>query len=93
MEIPAPTLHNVLFDETCQRSIIKRFCDHMKSIGYYTCPPLLGEEPQEKATKSSGHQTSSSFLSSDRSSELNIDFLDFGALAHKVETHKFLLEP
>ena len=93
MEIPPPTLQNVLFNEACQRHVISRVCSHMKDIGHYTCTPLLGEEVQEVKPKGAGHQTSASFLASERHEEHNIDFLDFGKLATTIESNEHLSNP
>lgn len=93
MEIPPPTLENVLFNEACQRSIIHDVCEFMLKIGQYTCKPLLGEELPEENPKGAGHQTSASFLSCDRKETLSIDFLDFEKLSTKIKTHKHSSDP
>jgi len=65
----------------------------MKDIGNYTCAPLLGEEIEEVKPRGAGHQTSASFLASERQAEHNIDFLDFAKLATTIESHEYLSNP
>lgn len=81
-----PTLHNMLFDETTQRSVILESIEFMKRVGTFKCPPLLGSEPVIEKPKSVGHQTSSSFLSCPRERDLDVDYLNFEELSSKMST-------
>lgn len=82
----APSLHNILFNEKVQRSIIDEAIVFMNSIGTFKCPPLLGEEPDISKPKNIGHQTSASFLTCPREEDLNVDYLNFKTLAEKMAT-------